>query len=572
MSSDEEYRESPILPKDSDHGSSVSSDLQDEYDELLRYAVVTPRFGPHFPEQNQLFTEQIKSDRFSTPKDPVQEQSLARNYSEENIPECSATSTSQRRSPPTANEEERAMSEKKSFLSGLEAFSPLHSEDLSLGGSTSSGSQVQQVRVKELPVPAENMDKVEDVLDLWSGTLKTNVMAELSKWRLTVIEQHKLEIKNQNEKHAEQISQLSRQIDKLQDHLQTYETSIQRKDEVISNLTHALEKHKEKMELMRTFTHWRLQLTEAREEDYARSLADRHYRNTLMKNAWKAWHSVIQSNWKDKIEQACRARAEEVCIELSNDYESKLTQLNSALGEARAEVQRLLAERGQFEGSMKKAFMRGVCALNMEAMSMFQGRESRMEYDPPPRREERDPSPSVTFQNPPVTSTHTSSTQHELQSALHSPVTCEPNYIHAFGPSTVSQSKEEAGASAVISAATSTSSVLSTQKLPMPRVVTSCQQKAGKIITARISARPDVSQRSSKIGSNITSMAVSPPISSIVVEKHHPVTQQTISQATAAKYPRSALQSANSVGGRSTGQSGRVSQSHAGIHSIKVVD
>ncbi|XP_004910451.1 centrosomal protein POC5 isoform X2 [Xenopus tropicalis] len=567
MSSDEEYRESPILPKDSDHGSSVSSDLQDEYDELLRYAVVTPRFGPHFLGQNQLITEQTRIDKVSSPKDPVQDQSPARNNSEENIPDCSAVSTSQRRSPSTANEEERVMSEKKSFLSGLEAFSPLHSEDLSLGGSTSSGSQVQQVRVKELPVPSENMDKVEDVLDLWSGTLKTNIMAELSKWRLTIIEQHKLEIKNQNEKHVEQISQLSNQIDKLQDLLQTYETSIQRKDEVISNLTHALEKHKEKTELMRTFTHWRLQLTEARQEDYSHSLADRHYKSTLMKNAWKAWRSVIESNWKDKIEQACRARAEEVCVELANDYESKLTQLNGALGEARAEVQRLLAERGQFEGSMKKAFMRGVCALNMEAMSMFQGRESRMEYDHPPRREERDPSPSVTFQNPPVGTTHPSTT-----SALHSPVTCEPNFIHAFGQSSVSQSKEDVNTPAVISSVTSASSALPTQKLPMTRVVTSCQQKAGKTITARITARSDLAQRSSKIGSNITSMAVNPPMSSIVVEKHHPVTQQTISQAAAAKYPRAALQSTGSIGGRSSGQSGRVSQTHAGIHSIKVVD
>lgn len=55
-----------------------------------------------------------------------------------------------------------------------------------------------------------------------------------------------------------------------------------------------------------------------------------------------------------------------------------ISQLNGAIEDAKSEVQRLLVERDHFEGTMKKAFMRGVCALNMEAMSMFQERETHM--------------------------------------------------------------------------------------------------------------------------------------------------------------------------------------------------
>ena len=46
-------------------------------------------------------------------------------------------------------------------------------------------------------------------------------------------------------------------------------------------------------------------------------------------------------------------------------------QLNEALAAARADVSRLHTERERYEETIKKAFMRGVCALNMEAMSMF---------------------------------------------------------------------------------------------------------------------------------------------------------------------------------------------------------
>ena len=39
--------------------------------------------------------------------------------------------------------------------------------------------------------------------------------------------------------------------------------------------------------------------------------------------------------------------------------------------ESREEVMSLHKEREHYEENMKKAFMRGVCALNMEAMNMF---------------------------------------------------------------------------------------------------------------------------------------------------------------------------------------------------------
>ncbi|XP_040197146.1 centrosomal protein POC5 isoform X2 [Rana temporaria] len=585
MSSDEEITRSPDLPKDSDHGSSVSSDFQDEYDQLLRYAVVTPKFGSHFLREHQTTAEQTTSDRFSGPRESVREQQAPERSQSSSTPDLPQHSEReiQLENPATTadllgprNQQDQIVFQRSPFHSGMEAFSPLHSEEMSLHGSSSSStrSHVEQVRVTELPVSAENMQQVEDLLDLWSGNLKTNMMTELRKWKLTIIENHKLEMKQQSEKHAEHITHWSSQIDNLKGLLQTYETSIRRKDEVISNLTHALEKHKEKIELMRAFTHWRLQQIEARQEDYACSLADRHYRKVLLKNSWRTWHSVIEVNWKYKVEQACRARAEEVCIQLTNDYEAKVAQLNGAIEDAKSEVQRLLVERDHFEGTMKKAFMRGVCALNMEAMSMFQERETHMGHDLPSRRDDLGSNPSVTFQQPPASAPLISS-QHDVLSPVHSPAGPSPseqNFRPHFGLSSISHSKDDGSTPVVISATTSGSSILSSQKLPMTRIVTSAQQKAGRTITARVTGRSDLTQKMSKTGTSITSMGVSPPMSSIVVEKHHPITQQTIAQATAAKYPRSALQSSNSMSGRGTGHSTRVSHVHGSVHSIKVVE
>ena len=48
-----------------------------------------------------------------------------------------------------------------------------------------------------------------------------------------------------------------------------------------------------------------------------------------------------------------------------------ISQANKELETARNEITRLHAERQCYEETMKKAFMRGVCALNLEAMTMF---------------------------------------------------------------------------------------------------------------------------------------------------------------------------------------------------------
>lgn len=49
---------------------------------------------------------------------------------------------------------------------------------------------------------------------------------------------------------------------------------------------------------------------------------------------------------------------------------------------ARVEIARLHAEREAYEETMKKAFMRGVCALNLEAMTMFREGEEGGRHAP----------------------------------------------------------------------------------------------------------------------------------------------------------------------------------------------
>ncbi|NXD27617.1 POC5 protein, partial [Spelaeornis formosus] len=205
-------------------------------------------------------------------------------------------------------------------------------------------------------------------------TFQTNILTELKNWKLNLIEHHKLQMRQEKEKHVTHVKQLQNEMENLKELLQTHENTISGKDEVIIDLTQALEKQKERVELMRKFMLWRIQHVKAKQEEYAIRMADRHFQTTLMKKVWAAWRSVSEERWKDKVARACQLSAEDICVRLTSDYEAKIAELNAALEQTKAEVLQLHSERDQYEDTMMKAFMRGVCALNLEAMTIFQSK------------------------------------------------------------------------------------------------------------------------------------------------------------------------------------------------------
>ncbi|XP_017663810.1 PREDICTED: centrosomal protein POC5 isoform X2 [Lepidothrix coronata] len=516
MSSDEEKSTSPILPKDSVPDSSLSSDLQDEYEEPHHDAVVTPKFAQDLSKWTESASELTPADR------PARAKSYA---SHSKTPEATSSQ-----------------------------------------GSTHGPREVNETIMTELTLQDEKLNQIENILDLWTGSLKTNILTELRNWKLSLIQHHKLQMKQEKEKHAAHVKQLCNEMENLKELLHTYEISIARKDEVITNLTQAIEKEKERVELMRKFTLWRIQHVKAGQEEYANRIADKQFRTTLMKKVWAAWRSLSEEKWKDKVARACQLRAEDVCVQLTNDYEAKIAELTANLERTKAEILRLHSERDQYEDTMKKAFMRGVCALNLEAMTMFQGKDSRSDPDIGSRR--NDNGTTVAGRLPP--------SQYNPPSPPPPPATTlqlEGMFSSHFSHASTSQTRLDSDSPVIITSTATGSGVTSTQKLPMAKVITSAQQKAGRTITARITGRADMGQKSRTCGS-LAVMGVAPPMSSVIVEKHHPVTQQTVSQATAAKYPRTVLHSSGSTTARPAGQAGRMlqGQTSTSVQSIKVVD
>ncbi|XP_036705056.1 centrosomal protein POC5 isoform X4 [Balaenoptera musculus] len=551
MSSDEEKCSPPVLHNDSDRGSSVSSDLQEEYEELLRYAIVTPNIESSASQPSHSKGEVVPDIRIPTIIDdilqnPAGNSPAVRETRMEVGKRCDLNISSHSKTDGSSP----VSSPRKSPHLVMDFFSSNLLVDSPSPRSNSSPVDAHEVVGTDFLISDENLQKMENVLDHWSSGLKTNVISELSKWRLNFIDWHRMEMKKEREKHAADIKQLCSQINSLKELQKTYEVSIGRKDEVISSLSHAIGKQKERIELMRTFFRWRISHVKSRQDVYESKLADQYFQRTLLKKVWRGWRAIVQKQWKEVVERACQARAEEVCVQISNDYEAKVAVLSGVLENAKAEIQRMQHEKEHFEDSMKKAFMRGVCALNLEAMTIFQNRgdtappmSSAAAVPPSPPAAALGATCTAAFPSAAsITPAGAAST-----SAVHLPVSAP----HGAAPTATASATQE--------------------EMYGPRVVTSAQQKAGRTITARITGRCDFASKN-RISSSLAIMGVSPPMSSVVVEKHHPVTVQTIPQATAAKYPRTIHPESSTSASRSLGTRSTHTQSLTSIQSIKVVD
>jgi len=67
-------------------------------------------------------------------------------------------------------------------------------------------------------------------------------------------------------RHMGEGTRLQNNMEELRELLATYEQSIQRKDQVISNLTAGLQHHRNRMEVQQSFTEWKMKHNDVKRE------------------------------------------------------------------------------------------------------------------------------------------------------------------------------------------------------------------------------------------------------------------------------------------------------------------
>lgn len=161
--------------------------------------------------------------------------------------------------------------------------------------------------------------------------------------------------------------------DRLRQSLAAQRAALTAKEAELEAGRERLVKAHERIRAARSFADWRARLEASRRESAHERLAEQHYRRALARRALAAWKGRLEATWRQLVERGCQEKAMRVCEELGAECEDRVARLQSELESVRAELRRERRDRELAEASMREALMRGVSALNLEAMRAFGG-------------------------------------------------------------------------------------------------------------------------------------------------------------------------------------------------------
>jgi len=337
----------PDINSETSRGSSVSVGFINEYEELLKYAIVAPRFN--VPDENANKAEELEL--------PMKASVAPRQNTAQGLV-ISTGSSQATLSHDTDNDTVHAFNTNDGGITLdalLDHTLPGQVYDKSAEANASYLSNASEVSDIGLsPETDKDLLLMDERMDEWCLQVKRNVMNDFVQIKMKVIEQHKLKINELQLKHQAEIKKLNYEIQSLKELLFSFEKSLKQKDDVISNMTESLSKQQGKSEKVRVFSQWRIQNNTNKHEVLVCRIAEKHYQRTLLGHVWSGWRSLIENRWKQRVEKACQAKSQQVCLKLTEDYEERIHGLQCELESARNEISKLHQERESYEETMKK--------------------------------------------------------------------------------------------------------------------------------------------------------------------------------------------------------------------------
>ncbi|PAA58234.1 hypothetical protein BOX15_Mlig019191g2 [Macrostomum lignano] len=410
-------------------GSSISSSLQREYDSLLSYAV--PHFGIQLDQQQQ--QEQQQQEPPPIPPLPTQSQAraamqqLRMNGTEaeqtveqddpaeetDDAEEDGSVTPSQRSA---VVDEDEADGEgfdptKTQLIDGLgNTGAPLmeslkaageHQALVDCGMDAPSSSQPQQQQQPPPPPPpltqSQQIDQVfsrrpefeqdlgsllhasdadyrlSQTLGRWCEDLSRRMIEANHRVKLDLRDRAERLVREEKARLLVDMRHLRDENDRLRESVAAHRAALTTKEAELDGARQRLLGAHERIRAARSFADWRARLEAARRESAQERLAEQHYQRALARRALAAWKGRLETTWRQLVERGCQEKAMRVCEELGAECEDKLQRLQAELEAARSELRLERAERERAEASMREALMRGVSALNLEAMRVFGG-------------------------------------------------------------------------------------------------------------------------------------------------------------------------------------------------------
>lgn len=118
-------------------------------------------------------------------------------------------------------------------------------------------------------------------------------------------------------------------------------------------------------------TRWKSELANQESTLLASKLMRNYRKQTLLRSTLKAWHSTSQASWKKNVEKRLEREQDYKLAQLEQVHQDKTNQLSSMIKDLEKQLEATKLIQVKQQEDMRAAFLRGVSALNAQAVGMF---------------------------------------------------------------------------------------------------------------------------------------------------------------------------------------------------------
>ncbi|TPX32418.1 hypothetical protein SmJEL517_g04467 [Synchytrium microbalum] len=215
------------------------------------------------------------------------------------------------------------------------------------------------------------VSKFSEGLDKWTGLMKRAILADFVEIKgdlsSRLIDQHAQESQILNDGLAE----YGRQIADLSKNLNEAEKISSARLKLVEAAATFLINKRSKAVMFLAFARWRLRYAEVRKTIMCDTMAIKHHRRALQRKVFESWQHEIGASWRKREAKKIKMESERTLETLALSYEKRISELTNKLNDTLVALKESEVKRAAQQADMKQAFMRGVCALNMEALTVF---------------------------------------------------------------------------------------------------------------------------------------------------------------------------------------------------------
>merc|ERR1711970_1112024 len=225
---------------------------------------------------------------------------------------------------------------------------------------------------------------VDAVIETMMPQLKEKLKQEFERDQLRAEAEHERRYKELHETHQAEQFELYEKNVALYDKIALLERRIKSMAQAGSRMQKRMERVSEANMMQRVLTKWRQVTRERVETKKMTKISEMIYKRILARRYFNQWAHVVKAKWKGKVEKVCKERATEICLKLKDELTSEINRLKCEVANRDSIISEMERKQSNYEEGLSKALMRGVCALNMEAMSVLNNpdyKDSRLPTD-----------------------------------------------------------------------------------------------------------------------------------------------------------------------------------------------